>query len=130
MAQTTPSDVLRRAAEIVAVSWADGPGNAKDASGRTVPLFHGTGDDTGRATLNPEAVSFSIYGAIVKATGELRIGLPHVAWEVLLEIVRSRGHRGAVNTYNAAEGVTADDCRALLIDAATRLDKLLTTQEA
>jgi hypothetical protein len=55
-------ELLRQAALILADGWSHNA-NARDATGRIVPLFSGVG----RAAINPEAAKFSPYGAICKA---------------------------------------------------------------
>jgi hypothetical protein len=125
MSQPTAIDVLKRAAEIVEASWAPGATNATDAHGRALPLFSDLTSETGRATLNKEAVAFSIYGAMVKATGEVGIGIPHTVWLVLNEVARNKGCRGGIVAYNAMDGVTAADAKALILQAVDIYEKLL-----
>ncbi len=52
-------ELLRQAALILGAGWSKGA-NARDATGRIVPLYVGAD----RAKINPEAVAFSPYGAI------------------------------------------------------------------
>jgi hypothetical protein len=58
-------ELLRQAALILTDGWSHNA-NARDATGRIVPLFSGVG----RAAINPEAVAFSPYGAICKAASQ------------------------------------------------------------
>ncbi len=53
--------MLREAAKVIEAGWSVGAA-ARDAAGNQVPLFVGE-----RSAVNPAAVSFSLYGAIVKA---------------------------------------------------------------
>jgi hypothetical protein len=57
--------LLRQAALILADGWSHNA-NARDDTGRIVPLFSGVG----RAAINPEAMKFSPYGAICKAASQ------------------------------------------------------------
>jgi hypothetical protein len=58
-------ELLRQAALILAAGWSKGA-DARDATGRIVPLYVGVA----RSTINPEAVAFSPYGAICKAASQ------------------------------------------------------------
>ena len=69
------NELLRQAALILAAGWSKGA-DARDAAGRIVPLHVGAA----RATINPEAVAFSPYGAICKAAAESRSQLPRASW--------------------------------------------------
>ena len=60
-------ELLRQAALILAAGWSKGA-DARDAAGRIIPLYVGAA----RATINPEAVAFSPYGAICKAAADTR----------------------------------------------------------
>jgi hypothetical protein len=55
-------EVLRNAAVVIEAGWSQGT-DARDGAGRPVPLFAGAG----RASVNPAAEMFSLYGAICKA---------------------------------------------------------------
>ena len=68
-------ELLRQAALILAAGWSKGS-DARDAAGRIIPLYVGAA----RATINPEAVAFSPYGAICKAAADTRSQLPRVMW--------------------------------------------------
>jgi hypothetical protein len=59
-------ELLRQAALILADGWSHNA-NARDNTGRIVPLFAGSG----RAAINPEATKFSPYGAICKAASQV-----------------------------------------------------------
>ncbi len=56
---------LRQAALILGAGWSKGA-DARDATGRIVPLHTGAG----RATINPHATHFSPYGAVCKAAAD------------------------------------------------------------
>jgi len=58
-------ELLRQAALILAQGWAKNA-DARDDTGRMVPLFIGTD----RAKINPAATAFSPYGAICKAASQ------------------------------------------------------------
>ena len=58
-------ELLRQAALILAQGWAKNA-DARDDTGRMVPLFIGTD----RAKINPAATAFSSYGAICKAASQ------------------------------------------------------------
>jgi hypothetical protein len=87
--KATTQEILRAAAAIVETSWS-AQEDALDAEGKKVPLHIAGIGDTARAGLNPDAVRFSAYGAITKATKEapkavmtLANGIPvfwHAAW--------------------------------------------------
>jgi hypothetical protein len=78
-------ELLRQAALILAAGWSKGA-DARDAAGRIVPLHVGAA----RATINPEAVAFSPYGAICKAAAESRSQLPRAMWDKLAELAAKR----------------------------------------
>ena len=58
-------ELLRQAALILAAGWSKGS-DARNAAGRIIPLYVGAA----RATINPEVVAFSPYGAICKAASQ------------------------------------------------------------
>jgi hypothetical protein len=112
-------ELLRQAALILAAGWSKGA-DARDAAGRIVPLYVGPA----RATINPEAVAFSPYGAICKAAADTRSQLPRVMWDTLAELASKRG-RGVTHPLryiNEAEDVTSAEVIALLNEAADMID--------
>jgi hypothetical protein len=124
------SDILRRAAELVAAGWSEinGPRNAL---GETVPLFGGTTGDTARAGVNRDIAAHTLYSAIVLAAHELPGTNLAPIWQALNdEILRRYPHRPGGNTnylhpvvgFNVAEGRTAEDVQALLNHVADQLD--------
>src|SRR6266705_3220544 len=85
-----PFELVRAAADVIRTGgWAHGLDeagigiNARNYAGKEVPLMlPGTGE-TSRASLNPDAVSFSIYGALVKAAGGGMIENGSLLWDTL-----------------------------------------------
>lgn len=124
-------DVLREAARIVEVGWSQGA-SARDGNGRPIPLFGGTGGDTSRAGVNREAVSFSLYGAICKATSAL--GPVHrlpLVWDVLYQLASASdvahggtNHVHPVIQFNEQEGRSKAEVLALLDLAAQDCDRI------
>ena len=122
-------DVLRQAAALVEAGWSQADSHALNASGAPVPLFGGLAGDTARAGVNPAAVRFSLYGAVVKAL-HMAPGIdPNPIWLKLDEIVRGTGyvtggtnHLHPVIGYNNAEGRTQAEVQAVLLLAAEELD--------
>lgn len=124
------AEVLRAASAIIeAGGWSQGA-VARDANGRPVALFAGTGGDRSRAGVSAAAVSFSLYGAVCKATSEAGgcSRLP-LLWDVLYRLCCTTdvphggtNHVHPVLQYNEAEGRTKDDIQALLEVAAQDCD--------
>jgi hypothetical protein len=78
-------ELIRAAAEVIrSGGWSQGD-HARDMLGRGVPLFGGTGGESARAQINPDAVAFSIYGALVKAAAVNRANVPPALWVLLVE---------------------------------------------
>lgn len=123
------SDILRRAAELVAAGWSPERGPT-DHLGDIVPVFGGTTGDTARAGVNKAITAHTLYSAIVTAAHEIQADQPMMsAWAVLNdEIMATCAPPGGTNfvhpvhAFNAAEGRTAEDVQALLHRAADRLD--------
>lgn len=80
------AEVLRAAGAIIERGWSQGA-VARDGAGRPVALFGGTGGDTSRASINRDAVAFSLYGAVCKATSDAGgcSRLP-LLWDVLFRL--------------------------------------------
>ena len=123
------ADVLRAAAEIVGKGWTT-VGAAEDAAGNTIPLYGGTLGDTARAGINPAAVKFSMYGAIVKAMYDSPPpeGM-NLAWKVLADTIIDRGavtggtnHLHPILLFNAAPDRTAAEVQALLLEVADLME--------
>lgn len=121
------ADVLRAAAAIIeAGGWSQGA-VARDGNGRPTALFGGTGGDTSRAAVSREAVQFSLYAAICKATSDAggRVERLALLWDVLYRHASVDGtpyggtnHVHPVIQFNDAEGRTKDEVLALLEVAA------------
>lgn len=117
-------EVLRAAAVIVEAGWSVGA-MARDGSGRPVALFKGDA----KAGVNPEAVSFSLYGAICKAVhqaGSGRVERLALLWDVLYRhasnenggAIGGTNHVHPVLQFNEQEGRTKEQVLALLDVAA------------
>ena len=127
-----PQEVLRSAVEIIRKTGLCKEGNAADANGHEVNLYAPSIAGDSRATINPNAVSFSIYGAIVKAMADggepvARVGL---MWDCLhkLAVGLDIGAPGGTNyvhpvlLFNAHEDVDADRACDLLEKAAAEME--------
>lgn len=124
---TTASEVLRAAGVLIDAGWSQGAG-ARDGNGNPVPLF--AGDK--KAGVNPDAVSFSIYGAICKASavaGPVQ-RLPLV-WDVLHRLASAtetphggNNHVHPVIQFNEHEGRTKAEVLALLDLAAIECERI------
>jgi hypothetical protein len=122
-----PYELIRHAADLIrAQGWSQG-GAARDVTGEIVQLLDVGRAGDSRVRVNPRAVSFSIYGALVKAQelyGEpTQVGL---MWDTLMRLAREAGDvaDGGTNyvhpviQYNETEGRTVDEVLALLERAA------------
>lgn len=128
------AEVLRAASAIIEAGWSQGA-VARDANGRPVALFAGTRSDTGRAGVNPAAVSFSLYGAVSKAASGGCSRLP-LLWDVLYrhasagtEDASQTPHGGTnhvhpVIQFNEQEGRTKEQVLALLEVAAQDCEQI------
>lgn len=120
--------VLRAAAETVSKGWSQGA-NARDADGREVPLWATGGSETGRASVNPAAVRFSLYAAVALAQSPGGVvGLPAM-WDLLYrrckEATGPTGGTGHVHPalgFNEVEGRTAEEVVAMLNACADELE--------
>jgi hypothetical protein len=80
---------LRQAALILTDGWSHNT-NARDDTGRIVPLFAGSG----RSGINPAATKFSPYGAICKAASQSpKAQMTPAMWDVLQRLARDMGGR-------------------------------------
>lgn len=126
------AEVLRAASAIIeAGGWSQGA-VARDGSGRPCPLYGGTGGDTSRAGVNRNAVSFSLYGAVCKATANAGScdRLPLV-WDVLYRLASASevahggtNHLHPVMQFNEQEGRTVEDVLALIEVAAQDCEQI------
>lgn len=125
------AEVLRAASAIIEAGWSHGA-DARDANGRPTALYGGTGGDTSRAGVSRDAVSFSLYGAVCKATsvagGCSRLPL---LWDVLYRLasatdvpIGGTNHVHPVIEFNEAEGRTKEEVLALLELAAHDCDTI------
>jgi hypothetical protein len=120
------AEVLRAAATIIEAGWSQGA-VARDGNGRPCALFGGTGGDTSKAVVNRDAATFSLYGAVCKASATAggcdRLPL---LWDVLYRhaIEASDTPHGGTNhvhpviQFNEAPGQTVEKVLALLEIAA------------
>lgn len=129
-----PQDLIRSAAKIIKESgWSQGAA-ARDHNGAEVPLFGGVSGDTSRAGVNSAAVSFSIYGALVKAQATAGAGmiqnLVGMMWDTLYRLARAEhgippGGTNYVHPiigYNEAEGRTVEEVLAFLEACAVEIE--------
>jgi hypothetical protein len=125
-------ELIRAAAAVIRNGgWSQGTA-ARDAMGNEVPLFGGTRGDASRAGVNPEAVSFSIYGALVKAMGAAGSGVadPGMMWETLRRMsgvehgVPAGGlnHVHSVITYNDGADRTVEQVLSFLETCALTIE--------
>lgn len=121
--------VLRAAAETVSKGWSQGA-NARDHDGREVPLWATGSSETGRASVNPAAVRFSLYAAVAlaQAPGGV-VGLPAM-WDLLYRrckeaidaVPGGNNHVHPALGFNEIEGQTADKVVAMLELCANELE--------
>lgn len=77
-----PHDVILEAARLIEAGGHSQGCHARDAFGREVPL-HVTGStETGRASINPAAVQFSMYGAVAAVLAR-NPSNPSAIWPIL-----------------------------------------------
>lgn len=136
-----PYDLIRRAAKIIETSgWAAGTDDkggavaARDASGDPVTLFDTASGGESRTRVNRKAVSFSVYGAMVKAQ-EAHGEPPHLGlmWATLMQLASELGNipSGGTNyvhpviQYNMAEGRTKEEVLAFMEQAAATIEAKL-----
>lgn len=132
------ADILRAASAIIeAGGWSHGA-VARDGNGRPVALFGGTGGDTSRAAVSRDAVSFSLYGAVCKATSDAggRVERLALLWDVLYRHASNgteesgqtphggTNHVHPVLQFNEHPGRTKDEVLALLEIAAQDCEQI------
>lgn len=125
------SQILRRAAELVAAGWSPAS-KPLDAMGAEVPIFGGTVGDTARVGVNRAITHHTLYSAVVQAMNEdiATIGIPFaVMWGAISGAIEATGYtRGGTNFlhpaigFNVAEGRTAEQVQALLNQVADIFD--------
>lgn len=125
-----PHELVRAAAEIIkATDWSQGAA-ARDHNGEQVPLYQpATGGDS-RVSIHPNAVAFSIYGALAKAlaTAGTKVANPGLMWQTLSMLAEGHVVPGGTNhvhsliAFNDVEGRTKDEVLAFLEEAAQQLE--------
>lgn len=125
-----PYELIRQAARLIeAQGWSQGAA-ARDLAGNIVQLLDiGTGN--ARATVNPKAHAFSIYGALVKAQA-LYAEPSHIGlmWDTLMRLAREMGAAADGGTnyvhpviqYNETEGRTKEEVLAFMERAAGEIE--------
>lgn len=123
------SQILRRAAQLVAAGWSplDKP---LDATGERCPIFGGTVGDTARAGVNKAIAYHTLYSAIVQGMNEADGSFVFApVWECLSAAIQAQGYTPGGHNYlhpaigfNTAEGRTAEQVQALLNQVADQLD--------
>lgn len=79
-----PHNVLRTAASMIRAGGLSQGCHARDAEDREVELFSTGSSETGRASINPAAVKFSIYGAVAAVCARNACN-PSAVWPKLAE---------------------------------------------
>lgn len=121
------SQILRRAAELVAAGWSPAS-KPLDAMGTEVPIFGGTTGDTARAGVNKAITHHTLYSAIAAAGLEID-GIEPIMWATINDAITAGGYAPGGTNYvhpvmgfNCAEGRTAEQVQALLNQVADQLD--------
>jgi len=95
-----PHDVLRTAASTIRAGGLSQGCHARDAQDREVELFATGSGETGKASINPNAVKFSIYGAVAAACSRNACN-PSAIWPVLAtEAAKVMAGKAAVGGSN------------------------------
>lgn len=121
--------LVRAAADVIRqygwTSGVDSQGaaiNARDERGHPVPLFLVPTEGTGRASINPAAVSFSIYGALGVAGAKAGQAPSSLVWETLRDMAAAAtdvahggtNHVHPIYQYNEMPGRTQEDVLTFL----------------
>lgn len=136
-----PQDVIRAAIEVLSTrGWhqsdrstdAQTPAqHARNHAGEAIPLYRADKSGESVARINPDAASFSAYGALVAAIqaggGVLNPGL---LWDTLHRLASSKvdmalggnNHVHPLLAFNDATGTTKEQVIALLEEAAKEID--------
>lgn len=136
-----PYELIRKAAEIIETQgWAcgtepevGGAVAARDRSGAAVRLFGNPSGGESRARVNPQAWSFSVYGALVKAQEAGQVASIGLMWDVLYRMAKelNAAAEGGTNyvhpviQYNETEGRTKDEVLAFMESAAAAIEAQL-----
>ena len=129
-----PQDALRAAARLIERGgWcrADGDnhmGHARDADGRPVPLMKGAD----RADINPEAVQFTIYGALAAVMRRGTVARLALVFDVLYrqaiaamdQVPGGRNRVHPLLAYNEASERTQEQVVAFLELAAQECERI------
>lgn len=122
------SEILRRAAALVAAGWSPGD-KPLDALGNPTPIYGGTVGDTARAGVNQAITLHTLYSAVCAAAWEAGLSLTADVWLTINAAITASGYTpGGTNFlhpvlgFNTAEGRTAEQVQALLNQVADRLD--------
>ena len=117
-----PQEALREAAKLIEAGWCQGDGShsghARDAAGRPVPLHVGAV----RAAINPEAASYTLYGALATVMRVIRVDRVALVFDVLYRLSTAENdmdpggtnHVHPVMAFNETPGQTKDRVLALL----------------
>jgi hypothetical protein len=112
-------ELVRAAADVIRehgwTSGTDAQGgaiNARDERGEPVPLLLVPTEGTGRASINPAAAKFSIYGALVRASATAGQSPSILVWETLQDMAAAAtdvahggtNHVHPILQYNEMEG--------------------------
>ena len=128
-------EVLTAAAALIREKGWCQHANARDGLGRAVPAL----DPGGNRRINPEAASFSIYGAIMaagmKGDRQTQTGL---MWDTLVNEARklrggtrfARGGQHPVFEFNDHKDQSAESVLLFLTDCAKTLEGVEATSEA
>ena len=126
-----PEQCLRAAAQIIREGGLSQGANVRDANGEPVPLWV---TDRGRATPNPLATRYSIYGAIVKAIHSAPDGIKRqtLMFDVALRVALRRLDLPtdgplvvqAVDVYSEAAGRTSEDAASFLEECADECERI------
>jgi hypothetical protein len=126
-----PHELIRAAIGILTSNgWSQGAA-ARNHYGEQLPLYlPATGGDS-RARIHPDAVSFSIYGALAKAMGDAgtAVANPGLLWATLdaaakLHVVPGgTNHLHALIAFNEVEGRTHAEVLEFLEGVALQLEE-------
>lgn len=124
-----PSQIVRAAIKILTEQgWCQGA-SAKDHAGCNLLLYEASSAGDGRARINQQAASFSIYGSIAKAMENAGTAVPQAGlmWQVLQALAEAvpeaKGHIHPIVGYNESLNRTKDEVLALMERAAVELEK-------
>ena len=122
-----PAEAIREAAKLIEAGWSQGAA-ARDGNGREVPLHVGAE----RAGITPEAVAFSVYGALATIMRRERVVRTALVFDVLYRLAAGANDQAPGGTnyvhpvlaFNDATERTKDEVLALLADAAEQCEQI------